>query len=157
MVVLFMIENFKMLWPLLHICILNNFGHTRLTEEEYNAKVADGSITDAERDAYNEPGSFLVYASLKKLLEPGFYEDELCLLVITMIWKVRITVLHAKSLKAIKFRHINQSMKADFILVHCSGSHYIPLGINPCITSFLKLYTIYTQLIHNLSYIHHFL
>ena len=51
MVVLFMVENFKMLWPLLHICMLNNFRHARLTEEEYNAKIADGSITDAERDA----------------------------------------------------------------------------------------------------------
>ena len=128
-----MIENFEMLWPLLHICILNNFGHARLTEEEYNAKIADGLITDAERDAYNEPGPFSVYAYLKKLLEPGFYGDEL---VVTMIWKVRFTVLHVESLKAIKFRHMNQSMKADFILVHCSGSHYIPLGMNPCITLF---------------------
>ena len=134
---MFMVENFDMLWALLHICILNNFGHARLTEEEYNAKIADGSITDAERDAYNELGPFLVYAYLKKLLEPEFYGDELCLLVITMIWKVRITVLHAESLKAIKFRHMNQSMKAGFILVHCSGSHYIPLGMNPCITFFL--------------------
>ena len=32
MVVLFLIENFEMLWPLLHICVLNNFGHVRLTE-----------------------------------------------------------------------------------------------------------------------------
>ena len=138
MVVLFMVENFEMLWPLLHICVLNNFGHSRLTEEEFHAKVADGSITDAEQEAYTEPGPFSVHAYLKNLLLPGFYRDELCLLIIIiMIWKVRIMVLHAESLVAIKFRHMNQSMKADFILVHCSGSHYIPLGMNPCITFFL--------------------
>ena len=68
MVVLFMVENFDMLWPLLHICVLN------------------------------------------------------------MMWKVRISVLHSGTLVAIKFRHLNISMKADIILVHCSGSHYIPLG-----------------------------
>ena len=126
MVVLFMVENFEMLWPLLHICVLNNFGHSRLTKEEFHAKVADGSITDAEQEEYTETGPFSVHAYLKNLLMPGFYGYELCLLIITMIWKVRIMVLHAESLVAIKFRHMNQSMKTDFILVHCSGSHYIP-------------------------------
>ena len=40
--------NFEMLWPLLHICVLNNFGHLRLKEKEFHAKVADGTITDEE-------------------------------------------------------------------------------------------------------------
>ena len=151
MVVLFMVENFEMLWPLLHICVLNNFGHLRLTKEEFHAKMTDGSITDAEQEAYTELGSFSVHVYLKNLLMPGFYQGELCLLIITMIWKVKITVLHAESLVAIKFRHMNQSMKADFILVHCSGSHYIPLGMNPCITFSFK----YTPFIHNLFTIYH--
>ena len=130
MLVLFMIENFEVLWPLLHVCILNNFGHHRLSVEEFDAKVADGTITDLEREAYSEPGPFSVHDYLKSLLQPSFYGDELCLLIISMIWKVRITVLHAETLLAIKFRHMNVSMKADIILVHCSGSHYIPLGIS---------------------------
>ena len=123
MLVLFMVENFEMFWPLLHTCVLNSFGHLRLSVEEFQAKVADGTITDAEREAYSEPGPFSVYGYLQNLLKPSFYGDELCLLIITMIWKVRITVLHAKTLVAIKFRHMNVSMKADIILVHCSGSH----------------------------------
>ena len=129
MVVLFAIENFEMLWPLLHICVLNNFGHMRLMEEEYRAKVDNGTITDVEREAYNKPGPFSIYTYLNNMLKPGFYGDVLCLLIISMIWKVYITVLHAESLKAIKIHHMNQSMKANFILVHCSGSHYIPLGM----------------------------
>ena len=128
MVVLFMVENFEMLWLLLHICVLNNFGHLRLTEEEFHAKVADGTITDEEREAYSEPGPFSVYAYLQNLLKTSFYGDELCLLIITMMWKVHISVLHSGTLVAIKFRHLNISMKADIVLVHCSGSHYIPLG-----------------------------
>ena len=127
MVVLFMVENFEMLWPLLHICVLNNFGHLRLTEE-FHAKVADGTITDEEREAYSEPGPFSVYAYLQNLLKPSFYGDELCLLIITMMWKVCISVLPSGTLVAIKFRHLNVSMKANIVLVHCSGSHYIPLG-----------------------------
>ena len=146
MLVLFMVENFQMLWPLLHICNLNNFGHVRLTEEEFQAKLADGTITDAERQVYSEPGPFSVYAYLKNLLKPSFYGDELCLLVVTMIWKVQITVLHAKTFLALKFRHMNQSMRADFILVHCSGSHYIPLGISLHITSFFNFTLFIPQL-----------
>ena len=73
-----MIENFEMLWPLLHMCVLNNFGHVRLTEEEFRAKVYAGTITDAEREAYTEPAPFSVYAYLDNLLKPGLYGDELC-------------------------------------------------------------------------------
>ena len=148
MLVLFMVENFKMLWRLLHVCVLNNFGHLRLSEEEFQAKVAGGTITDAEREAYSEPGPFSVYGYLQNLLKPSFYGDELCLLIITMIWKVRITVLHAETLVAIKFRHMNVSMKADIILVHCSGSNYIPLGISLPVTPFLFIFTIYTLINH---------
>ena len=74
MVVLFMVENFDILWPLLHICVLNNFGHLRLTEEEFQTKVADGTITDEEREAYSEPGPFSVYAYLQNFLNPAFME-----------------------------------------------------------------------------------
>ena len=139
MLVLFIVENFEMVWPLLHVCILNNFGHHRLSKEEFQAKMADGTITDAEREAYSETGPFSVHAYLQSLLKPSFYGDELCLLIISMIWKVRITVLHAETLFAIKFRHMNVSMKADIILVHCSGSHYIPLGICSPFTSIVSL------------------
>ena len=166
MLVLFIMENFKMLWPLLHICILNNFGHHRLSEEEFQAKVADCTITDAEREAYSEPGPFSVHGYLQSLLKPSFYGDELCLLIITMIWKVRITVLHTETLLAIKFRHMNVSMKADIILVHCSGSHYIPLDIGLPVTSFLdQSYSINSSCLHSnhlyytsiFLFIHHYL
>ena len=154
MLVLFMVENCEMLWILLHICILNNFGHHRLSEEEFQAKVADGTITDAEREAYSEPGPFFVYSCLQSLLKPSFYGDELCLLIITMIWKVRITVLHAETLLAIKFRHMNVSMKTGIILVHCSGSHYIPLGISLPVTSFLFFYFFNQSYVINSSCLH---
>ena len=129
MIVLFAIENFEMLWPLLHISVLNNFGHIRMPKGEFQRKLAEGTLTDQERAIHDEPGPFSVYAYLDQLLKPGFYGDELCLLIISMIWKVRITILHAETLRAIKVRHMNQALKANFILVHCSGSDYISLGI----------------------------
>ena len=129
MIILFIIENFEMLWPLLHVSVLNNFGYIRMSEEEFQRKLAEDTLTDQERAIHDEPGPFSVYAYLDQLLRPGFYGDELCLLIISMIWKVRITILHAETLRAIKVRHMDQALKADFALVHCSGSHYISLGI----------------------------
>ena len=110
-------QCFKQFWP-----------HQDV-EEEFQRKLSEGTLTDQERTTHDEPGPFSVYAYLNQLLKPGFYGDELCLLIISMIWKVRITILHAEILRVIKVRHMNQALKADFILVHCLGYHYISLGI----------------------------
>ena len=129
MVVLFIVENFDMLWPLLHVSVLSNFGHIRMPEEEFQQRLSDGTLSDHDRAVHDEPGPFSIHGYLSQLLKPDFYGDELCLLIISMMWKVRITILHAETLRAIKVWHMNVALKADFILVHCSGSHYICLGI----------------------------
>ena len=129
MVVLFIVENFDMLWPLLHVSVLSNFGHIRMPEEEFQQRLSDGTLSDHDRAVHDEPGPFSIHGYLSQLLKPDFYGDKLCLLIISMMWKVRITILHAETLRAIKVRHMNVALKADFILVHCSGSHYICLGI----------------------------
>ena len=98
MIVLFIIENFEMLWPLLHVSVLNNFGHIRMPEEEFQSKLAAGTLTDQKRAIHDEPGPYSVYGYLNQLLQQGFYGDELCLLIASMIWKVRITILHTESL-----------------------------------------------------------
>ena len=108
--------------------VLSNFGHIRMPEEEFQSKLAAGTLTNQERAIHDEPGPYSVYGYLDQLLKPGFYGDELCLLIVLMIWRVQITILHAETLRAIKVRHMNQALKADFILVHCGGSHYISLG-----------------------------
>ena len=70
MIVLFIIKNFKILWPLLHVSVLNNFGHIRMPEEEFQSKLAAGTLTDQERAIHNEPGPYSVYGYLDQLLKP---------------------------------------------------------------------------------------
>ena len=70
MVVLFIIENFEMLWPLLHVSVLNNFGHIRIPEEEFQRKLTAGTLTDQERAIHDEPGPYSVYGYLNQLLQP---------------------------------------------------------------------------------------
>ena len=85
MIVLFIIENFEMLWPLLHVSVLSNFGHIRMPEEEFQSKLVAGTLTDEERAIHDEPGPYSIYGFLDQLLKPGFYSDELCVLIVLMI------------------------------------------------------------------------
>ena len=57
--------------------------------------LAAGTLADHERAIHDEPGPYSVYGYLDQLLQPRFYSDELCLLIVSMIWRVHITILHA--------------------------------------------------------------
>ena len=126
-VICFIIDNFDILWPMLNFSIKGNYGHLRLTPEEYAAKESDGTLTDLEREDYNAPGPFSVIQYLEQLARPSFFGDEIVLLVISMMWRVRITVINGQTLAPIKIRHRGPAMRADMILVHCNNNHYIPM------------------------------
>ena len=114
---------------MLKVAISGNYGHLRLTLDEYNRKLAEGTITDQEKEEYEEPGPFSIASYLEALLKPSFYGEELCLRIISMLFKIRISVLDGDSLLAIKIRHTNVASKADLVLVHVKRCHYIPLGM----------------------------
>ena len=132
-VICFIIDNFDILWPMLNFSIKGNYGHLRLTPEEYAAKESDGTLTDLEREDYNAPGPFSVIQYLEQLARPSFFGDEIVLLVISMMWRVRITVINGQTLAPIKIRHRGPAMRADMILVHCNNNHYIPMREYPAL------------------------
>ena len=127
MIVCFIMDNFELLWPMLSVAIKGNYGHLGLTPEEFTEKESQDTLTDKEREEYFEPGPFSVVAYLENLLHPGFYGEEICLLVISMMWKICITVINWQTLMPVKIRHQNTSMKVDVVLVHCNNVHFIPL------------------------------
>ena len=88
----------------------------------------NGTITQQERENYEAPGPFSIVSYLKAMLKGDFYADEITLIVISMMWQVRVTVLNGETLHQIKIRHGNKIEKVDLAVVHCSGNHYIPLG-----------------------------
>ena len=132
-VICFIIDNFDILWPMLNFSIKGNYGHLRLTPEEYAAKESDGTLTDLEREDYSAPGPFFVIQYLEQLARPGFFGDEIILLVISMMWRIRIMVINGQTLTPIKIRHRGPAMKADMILVHCNNNHYIPMREYPAL------------------------
>ena len=126
-IICFIMDTFELLWPMLHFAIKGNYGHLRLTTDQFREKERLGTLTDREREEYFEPGPFSVVTYLEQLMRPGFYGEEICLLIISMMWKIRITSINGQTLKPIKIRHRNPAMKADMVLVHYNNAHYIPL------------------------------
>ena len=115
-------------YPLIAVHIQGNYGLVRLTEEQYNNKMADGTITQNEKDDYVAPGPFSLVTYLQAMLKGDFYADEITLVILSMIWQVRVTVLNGETLHQIKIHHGNKIEKVDIAVVHCFGNHYLPLG-----------------------------
>ena len=128
MLVSFICNRADELYPMLECSISGNYGHIRLSPEEYQRKEASGQLTDLERQEFNEPGSFSITSYCEALLKRDFYGEELCLRLLSMLFKVRITVLDGDSLVGIRIRHQNVALNADVILVHVSRCHYISMG-----------------------------
>ena len=72
---------------------------------------------------------------MKAVLEEGFWGDELCLVFVSMMWQVGITVVKGETFHQIKFRHSNLLKETDLTFVQCQGWHYIPAS------KFLKFHT----------------
>ena len=128
MLVSFICNRADELYPMLECSISSNYGHIRLSPEEYRRKEASGQLTDLERQEYNEPGPFSIMSYCEALLKNDFYGEELCLRLLSMLFKVRITVLDGDSLVGIRIQHQNAALNADVILVHVSQCHYIAMG-----------------------------
>ena len=56
MVVNFICDRVDELFPMLKVAISGNYGHLRLTPEEYNRKLAEGTITDQEKEGMQNLG-----------------------------------------------------------------------------------------------------
>ena len=121
-------QHVQFLFPLIAVHIQGNYGHLRISQTAYNDKMEDGTITQQEREDYEAPGPFSLVTYLQAMLKGDFYADEITLIVISMMWQVRVTVLNGETLHQIKIRCGNKIEKVDLAVVHCSGNHYIPLG-----------------------------
>ena len=106
---------------MLNASIVTTYGFPQMPDKEYLQKYEDGTLTQEEADDHNtlEPYSYLGY--MKALLMDGFWGDELCLALISMMWQISITVLKGESFHQIKFQHTEILRKVDLALVHCQG------------------------------------
>ena len=79
-----MANHHAFLFPLLKANLTTTYGFPRMSQEEYQQKYEAGTLTEDEVDDHGY---------MKTLLKEGFWGDELCLALVSMMWQVGITVV----------------------------------------------------------------
>ena len=119
--VMMMANHHTFLFPKVKASLASTYGFPRMPKEEYQCKYQEGILTQEEADDHNTPGPFFYLGYMKALLNDGFWGDELCLALVSIMWQVAITVINGKTFHQIKFRHSNQLKNAYLVFVHCQG------------------------------------
>ena len=124
----FLCHNIAFFYNLLIVHVKGNYGHIRLTPQEFKIKEAAGTLTPLEIEEYNEPGPFSIVSYLESLLELSFYGEEIVVAATSMMWQLRITILASDTLQQTRVHHSNKLCNADVVLIRTRQLHYIPAG-----------------------------
>ena len=106
--------------------IKGQYGPLRLPLDVYKQREKDGTLTSTQKQDQFVPGPFSFVTYLEYLLKDGTWGDYGALLVISMMWQQKITVVFADSLHQQRIRHTQTMRNADIVLVFCNGNHYVP-------------------------------
>lgn len=123
--VAFLATNKEYFYTYLMDYIKGEYGHKRLSDLEYRKKEAEGTLTQEEIDDQLVPGPFSYSSYLKYMLLPSSWGDEMTLCILSLMWQLSITVIHAETLFQTRIRHDTSFKAADILLVYCSRSHYV--------------------------------
>ena len=121
-------EHPEFFYKALYLHIRSQYGIDRLSPEEYAQKVEDKTITQQELDDQDQPGLFSFVGYLEYMLEPQTWGDHGSILILSLMWQVKITIITAETQKQQRFCHDSALKDTDFVLVFCGGNHYVPAG-----------------------------
>ena len=110
----------------------------KLSADEYARRDRAGLLTAAARQAYEEPGPFSYLTYLEHILKRDSWGDEITLVILSMVFQLRITVVTVPSLHGDPIRHINALDKSDIVLLRSSGNHYLSAGMYASCILFFK-------------------
>ena len=127
-VVLTISEHPDFFLKLLRDHIKAQYGPPRLPTDEFKKKLAEGALTAEQKEDQVCPGPFSLVTYLEYLLKKGTWGDYGVLLVISMMWQVKVTVILGESLHQERIRHNSGMRYGDLVLVFCGGNRYVPAG-----------------------------
>ena len=109
--------------------LANTYGVHRDTEEELQEKIAQNQIDAQDLADQRMPGPFSFVSFLKFMLQPSAYADSHLIMVMSMIWNIRITVVYATNCHELRFRHHKRLAQADLVMVVCNETeHFVSAG-----------------------------
>ena len=104
----------------------------KLSAKEYSHHEKKVLLTAATRQAYKEPGPFSYLTYLEHILKRDSWGDEITLVVLSMVFQLRITMVTVPSLHGDPICHINTLEKSDIVLLHSGSNHYLSAGMYSC-------------------------
>ena len=123
--VYFIVQNHKFCRDLLVNVIRYEYGHPRLTRQQYLKGMKEGTLTEGQIVDYQVPGPFSFISYLKHILEASTWGDQGLLTLISMMWQITITVINAEDLSQIKIRHRRPLDKVHLVVVLAQRCHYL--------------------------------
>ena len=112
----------------------------KLSADEYSRREREGLLTAVTRQAYEEPGPFSYLTYLEHILKRDSWGDEITLVVLSMVFQLRITIVTVPSLHGDPIRHVNTLEKSDIVLLRSGGNHYLSAGMYACSVLFVVLF-----------------
>ena len=105
------------------------YGCHRYSEEELQWRIANRKITGEDLADQRMPGPFSFISFLQFMLKPSTYADSHIIMVMSMIWNIRITVVYANNCHELRFRHHKRLAQADLVMVVCQETeHFVSAG-----------------------------
>ena len=113
---------------LLKYSLATTYGQDRLDESEIARREKSGKIKAGQSADFRLPGPFSFVTYCKHILQNKSWGDAHILTLISMMWQVTITSLNAETLGEIRIRHDRPIDKADIVIIHAGGDHYMGCG-----------------------------
>jgi len=132
-------------FKVLKVALAEEYGQEKISQQEKEEKIKRGELNATDIEDYELPGPFSFCSFLEHIHKRSSWGDKIILLMFSLIWQIRITILRASNKSEIRIRH-NLSMKdgkVDMVLVLSGSNHFSGTGKNK-LTSYhnAKLYPV---------------
>ena len=105
------------------------YGVERLDPAVLAEKIKKEEISSDDLRDQRLPGPLSFIDWIKLILQESAYGDEIVILVMSLLWQLKITVLYADDLSEKKFRHNQRITQVDMLLVYSGDTqHFVGTG-----------------------------
>ena len=108
--------------------LAHTYGHARRDPAEVDRLEKESKITADDAADERLQGPFSLVPFCQHLLKDRTWGDQHVLAIISYLWQIRITVLHAEDLTETRIRHDLPLPKTDLLLLFTGGNHFMGAG-----------------------------
>ena len=108
--------------------LAQTFGNVRRDPAEVDRLEREGKLKPDDAADERLPGPFSLVTYCQHLLQDKAWGDHIVLTIMSCVWQLKITILHAEDLCETKIRHNSHLPDADLVVVFTGGNHFMGCG-----------------------------